>query len=56
MTHVVSGQPSSAIWELFIRRREKKVREDTITFIGIETICLLLRDGNNGRSDLAGEA
>jgi hypothetical protein len=31
-------------------------RATTIKFIGIETICLLLRDGNNGRSDLAGEA
>jgi hypothetical protein len=28
----------------------------TMSFTAIETICLLLRDGNNGRSDLAGEA
>jgi len=27
-----------------------------VKFIGIQTICLLLSDGNNGRSDLAGEA
>jgi len=30
--------------------------ETTMRFTAIETICLLLRDGNNGRSDLAGEA
>jgi len=28
----------------------------TMRFTAIETICLLLRDGNNGRSDLAEEA
>ena len=51
---MVCGQPGVTLFEGCKKKRGGGER--TMRFTAIETICLLLRDGNNGRSDLAGEA